>query len=212
MPKCLFLLFLPFSCLVFPKGPGPVVWCLTLTWRNSQRLLLQIFVSFSLWYFHYVFSSVTESCPTLCDPMNCSMPGLPVHHQLLESTQTHVHCVGDAIQASHPLLLCVSNNFFPVFLDTHFFPDIFKIVFQFWKFPLMCYQAQILFLSIFSLLSAYQRHSSLLLVFFFFASFLLIYLFWISFFIPLLPSSFCFGILSILSITLHSVSIIIFVL
>ena len=42
-------------------------------------------------------------CPTLCDPMNCSMPGLPVHHQLLESTQTHVHCVGDAIQPSHPL-------------------------------------------------------------------------------------------------------------
>ena len=50
------------------------------------------------------FSSVTQSCPTLCDPMNCSMPGLPVHHQLLESTQTHVHRVGDAIQSSHPLL------------------------------------------------------------------------------------------------------------
>ena len=41
---------------------------------------------------------------TLCDPMNCSMPGLPVHHQLLESTQTHVYRVGDAIQPSHPLL------------------------------------------------------------------------------------------------------------
>ena len=49
------------------------------------------------------FSSVTQSCPTLCDPMNCSMPGLPVHHQLLEFTQTHVHRVGDAIQPSHPL-------------------------------------------------------------------------------------------------------------
>ena len=48
------------------------------------------------------FSSVTQSCPTLCDPMNHSMPGLPVLHQLLESTQTHVHLVGDAIQ-SHPL-------------------------------------------------------------------------------------------------------------
>ena len=58
MPKCVFLLFLPFSYLVFPKGPGSVVWCLTLTWRNPQPLLLQIFVSFSLWYFHYVFSSV----------------------------------------------------------------------------------------------------------------------------------------------------------
>ena len=49
------------------------------------------------------FSSVTQLCPTLCDPMNCSTPGLPVHHQLPESTQTHVHCVGDAIQPSYPL-------------------------------------------------------------------------------------------------------------
>ena len=49
------------------------------------------------------FSSVTQSCPTLCDPMNRSMPGLLVHHQLLESTQTHVHWGGDAIQPSHPL-------------------------------------------------------------------------------------------------------------
>ena len=46
------------------------------------------------------FSSVTQSCPTLCDPMNCSMPGLPVHHQLPEFTQTHVHWVSDAIQPS----------------------------------------------------------------------------------------------------------------
>ena len=49
------------------------------------------------------FSSVTQLCPTLCDPMNRSTPGLLVHHQLLESTQSHVHCVGDAIQPSHPL-------------------------------------------------------------------------------------------------------------
>ena len=49
------------------------------------------------------FSSVAQLCPTLCDPMNCSMPGLSVHHQLLQSTQTHVHQVGDAIQTSHPL-------------------------------------------------------------------------------------------------------------
>ena len=49
------------------------------------------------------FSSVTQACPTLCDPMNSSMPGLPVHHQLLEFTQTHVHRVSDAIQPSHPL-------------------------------------------------------------------------------------------------------------
>ena len=55
--------------------------------------------------FSYIqFSSVTQSCLTLCDPMNRSTPGLPVHHQLLEFTQTHVHRVGDAIQPSHPLL------------------------------------------------------------------------------------------------------------
>ena len=49
------------------------------------------------------FSSVAQSCPTLCDPMNCSMPGLPVHHQLPEFTQTHIHQVCDAILTSHPL-------------------------------------------------------------------------------------------------------------
>ena len=49
------------------------------------------------------FNSVSQSCPTLCDPMNRSTPGLPVHHQLLEFTQTHVHGVSDAIQPSHPL-------------------------------------------------------------------------------------------------------------
>ena len=49
------------------------------------------------------FSSVAQSCPTLCDPMNCSTPGLPVHHQLPEFAQTHVQRVGDAIQPAHPL-------------------------------------------------------------------------------------------------------------
>ena len=50
------------------------------------------------------FSSVAQSCPTVCDPMNCSTPGLPVHHQLPEFTQTHIHRVSDTIQPSHPLL------------------------------------------------------------------------------------------------------------
>ena len=50
-----------------------------------------------------LFSSVTHLCPTVCNPRNCGMPGFPVHHQLLEFTQTHVHWVGDAIQPSHPL-------------------------------------------------------------------------------------------------------------
>ena len=51
----------------------------------------------------FQFSLVAQSCPTLCDPMNHSSPGLPVHHQLPEFTQTHAHRVGDAIQLSHPL-------------------------------------------------------------------------------------------------------------
>ena len=56
------------------------------------------------------FSSVAQLCPTLCDPMNRSTPGLPVHHQLREFTQTHAHRIGDAIQPSHPL----SSPFPPV--------------------------------------------------------------------------------------------------
>ena len=62
------------------------------------------------------FISVAQSCPTLCDPVNCSMPGLSVHHQLLESIQTHVHWVGDAIQPSHPLS--------PLLLLPSIFPSI----------------------------------------------------------------------------------------
>ena len=54
-------------------------------------------------YFLFQFSSVAQSFLTLQDPMDCSMPGVPVHHQLLEFTQIHVHWVGDAIQSSHPL-------------------------------------------------------------------------------------------------------------
>ena len=53
---------------------------------------------------HAQFSSVTQSCLTLCDPMDCGMPALPVHHQLSEFTQTRVHQVSDTIQPSHPLL------------------------------------------------------------------------------------------------------------
>ena len=68
--------------------------------RNLKVCNLQLFFSRKLLVKH--LSSV-QSCPTLCDPMNCSTPGLPVHHQLLEFTQTHVHWVGDAIQPSHPL-------------------------------------------------------------------------------------------------------------
>ena len=65
-------------------------------------------------------SSVPQSCPTLCDPLDCSTPGLPVHHQLPEFTQTHVHWVSDAIQPSHPLsspspaAINLSSGSFPV--------------------------------------------------------------------------------------------------
>ena len=54
-------------------------------------------------YITILISSGAQSCPTLCDPMDCSTSGFPVHHQLLELTQTRVHRVGDAIQPSHPL-------------------------------------------------------------------------------------------------------------
>ena len=60
------------------------------------------------------FSSVAQLCPTLCDPMNCSMPGLPVHHHLPEFAQTHVHRVGDAIQPSHPLSSPSASGSFPM--------------------------------------------------------------------------------------------------
>ena len=67
------------------------------------------------WAHSVQFSSVAQSCPTLCNPMDCSTPGLPIHHQLLESTQTHVHWVIDAIQPSHSLVPFSSHlQSFPV--------------------------------------------------------------------------------------------------
>ena len=76
-------------------------------WRTGTELPILFFLEFECLtqcLAHLVqFSSVAQLCLTLCDPMNCSTPGLPVYHQLPESTQTHVHWVGDAIQPSHPL-------------------------------------------------------------------------------------------------------------
>ena len=68
--------------------------------RSSESRSRQWFCRVSL----FQFSSVSQSCPTLCDPMDCSMPGFPVHHQLPELTPTHVHPVSDVNQPSHPLL------------------------------------------------------------------------------------------------------------
>ena len=65
----------------------------------------------TLWLLVLQFSPVTQSCPTLCDPMDCSTPGFPVHHQLPEFTQTSVHWVGDAIQPTHPLSSLSSPTF-----------------------------------------------------------------------------------------------------
>ena len=73
------------------QGPRLQFWQIVMTFRDFNR------------YSSVQFSSIAQSCPTLCDPMNHSTPGLPVHHQFLEFTQTHVHRVSEAIQASHPL-------------------------------------------------------------------------------------------------------------
>ena len=73
----------------FPSSGSP-------TWLSSESPV-RLFFNISQ------FSSVAQLCPILCDPMNCSTPGLPVHHQLPEFIQTHVHQVSDAIQPSHPL-------------------------------------------------------------------------------------------------------------
>ena len=70
-------------------------------WLHSKTQLEKV-VNWNQWILNQI-RSVAQSCPTLCDPMNRSMPGLPVHHQLPEFTQTHVHRVSDAIQPSHPL-------------------------------------------------------------------------------------------------------------
>ena len=75
--------------------------CICCNLSTHCYLSIHCFPERTTW-FELQFSSVAQLCPTLCDPMDCSNPGLPVHHQLPEFTQTHVHRVGDAIQPSHP--------------------------------------------------------------------------------------------------------------
>ena len=93
----------------------------------SKVIQLSIYIhslsySFPLWFNYRIlnivpcaiqFSSVAQSCPTLCDPMDCNTQGLPVHHQLPDFTQTHVHWVSDAVQPSHPLSFPSSPTFNP---------------------------------------------------------------------------------------------------
>ena len=83
-------------------------------YEKSLKNILNIFLS--EWklieyspFSEYCYCSVTQSCPTLCNPMDCSMPGFPVLHHLPELAQTHVHWVGDAIQPSGPLSITICN-------------------------------------------------------------------------------------------------------
>ena len=71
---------------------------------QAQKLIFQLRTYYNQTLEIHQFSSVAQSCPTLCDPMDHSTPGLPVHHQLPEFTQTHVDRISDAMQPSHPLL------------------------------------------------------------------------------------------------------------
>ena len=75
--------------------------------RNSRKTSisasLTMLKSLTVWTTPVQFTSVPQSCPILCDPMDCSMPGFPIHHQLLEFTQIHIHWIGDVIQPFHPL-------------------------------------------------------------------------------------------------------------
>ena len=80
--------------------------CLLISWLQSPSAVMlepKKIKSVTVFTLSIQFSSVPQSCPTLCNPMNRSMPGLPIHHQLPEITHTHVQRVGDAIQPSHPL-------------------------------------------------------------------------------------------------------------
>ena len=86
----------------------PLNWWCQPTRATEDKMLNHMVVLFLIHWgtsilFHQI-RSVAQSCPTLCDPMNRSTPGLPVHHQLPEFTQTHIHQVSDTIQPSHPLL------------------------------------------------------------------------------------------------------------
>ena len=85
---------LPSSCISLPQVPFLTLNCLALCLPLCTLCFEPFFIQ---------FSSVAQSCLILCDPMNRSTPGLPVHHQIPEFTQTHDHPVSDAIQPSHPL-------------------------------------------------------------------------------------------------------------
>ena len=92
----------------FRKGRGTRDLIANICWikekaREFQKNIYFCFIDYAKAFDCVQFSSVAQLCPTLLDPMDHSTPGSPVHHQLPESTQTHLHGIGDAIQPSHPL-------------------------------------------------------------------------------------------------------------
>ena len=95
-------------------GRGTMDWFQTGKGVHQGCILLHF-----LFNLYAEFSSVSQSCLIICDPMDYSMPGFPVHHQLLELTQTHVHRVSDAIKSSHPL---ISSSDIPFSSRLQFFP------------------------------------------------------------------------------------------
>ena len=99
--------------------------------RKSAYCIIT-YLKWLIQWFLVSVSSVTQLCPTLCNPMDCSTPGFPVHHQLLEPTQSHVHQVGDAIQPSHPLL----SHSPPAFNVSHY-QSLFKWVCSVQKYPFL---------------------------------------------------------------------------
>ena len=101
MPHCVQTCALSLEIILFTQFAGEIMK--RKLEKRSGHLLIQ-------------FSSVAQSCPTLCDPMDCSTPGLPVHHQLREFTQTHVHPVG--VPSNHRILWC------PLLLLPSVFPSI----------------------------------------------------------------------------------------
>ena len=74
------------------------------TWRGPMGWRWSLLGADNIWFIYLSCCSVTQLCLTLCDPMDCSTPGLPVPHHLPKFAQVHVHCIGDAIQPSHPLM------------------------------------------------------------------------------------------------------------